>query len=461
MGRPGCVRGRQTGVGLALDPAAGMLPVVAAIIERSARDLAAAIRAGELSAREVVEAHAWRLHRRQPRTNALACDRFADALDGRRGRRRADRAAGPTSAAAVPGRAVHDQGVDRAARDAQLRRHGGAARPPRRDHRAGGPAADRRRLHPARRHEHVGADDVDRVRQPRLRPHPQRLRPAAHGRRLLGRRGRGGRLAAARRSGSARTSPARSGCPRSSTASSATSRSPGLVPNTRPVPEHRWRGGVHAHARAARAPRRGPDAGDADRLRAGRGGPALRRARARRPRGGRPAELRVLLADRRRSCPPARAARRARPRRAGARGRRRAGASTSIAQAAAARARAVHGRARRRRGRDAERAARAAGRPPHGARPWADALRGRGDHTTRDPDHARGRAPPRPRAGRRAPGRALAAVHALRAEVAASSATTRAAAPPAPARGAEARRHGRPRLGDHARRRSSTCSACP
>src|SRR5215210_5172479 len=53
---------------------------VSASTERSASDLAAAIRAGELSAREVVEAHAWRLHRRQPRTNALACDRFADAL---------------------------------------------------------------------------------------------------------------------------------------------------------------------------------------------------------------------------------------------------------------------------------------------------------------------------------------------------------------------------------------------
>ena len=53
---------------------------MAAIIERSARDLAAAIRARELSAREVVEAHAWRLHTCQPRTNALACDRFADAL---------------------------------------------------------------------------------------------------------------------------------------------------------------------------------------------------------------------------------------------------------------------------------------------------------------------------------------------------------------------------------------------
>ena len=57
-----------------------MLLAVAATTERSARDLAAAIRARELSAREVVEAHAWRLHNCQPRTNALACDRFADAL---------------------------------------------------------------------------------------------------------------------------------------------------------------------------------------------------------------------------------------------------------------------------------------------------------------------------------------------------------------------------------------------
>ena len=53
---------------------------MSASTERSARDLAAAIRTGELSAREVVEAHAWRLHNCQPRTNALACDRFADAL---------------------------------------------------------------------------------------------------------------------------------------------------------------------------------------------------------------------------------------------------------------------------------------------------------------------------------------------------------------------------------------------
>jgi fatty acid amide hydrolase 2 len=50
------------------------------VTDRSASDLARAIRDGELSAREVVEAHAWRLHRAQPRTNALARDRFEVAL---------------------------------------------------------------------------------------------------------------------------------------------------------------------------------------------------------------------------------------------------------------------------------------------------------------------------------------------------------------------------------------------
>jgi fatty acid amide hydrolase 2 len=51
------------------------------LLRRSATALAAAIRAGDVSAREVVEAHAWHLHRCQPRTNALARDRFARALE--------------------------------------------------------------------------------------------------------------------------------------------------------------------------------------------------------------------------------------------------------------------------------------------------------------------------------------------------------------------------------------------
>ena len=50
------------------------------LTHRSATGLARAIRAGEVSAREVVQAHIDLLHARQPRTNALACDRFLDAL---------------------------------------------------------------------------------------------------------------------------------------------------------------------------------------------------------------------------------------------------------------------------------------------------------------------------------------------------------------------------------------------
>lgn len=59
------------------------------LTERSATDLAAAIRARELTSRETVEAHIELLERVQPRTNALAAERFdvaraeADAADDR------------------------------------------------------------------------------------------------------------------------------------------------------------------------------------------------------------------------------------------------------------------------------------------------------------------------------------------------------------------------------------------
>jgi Asp-tRNA(Asn)/Glu-tRNA(Gln) amidotransferase A subunit family amidase len=59
------------------------------LTERSALDLAAAIRAGETSSRDVVEAHITRLRAVQPRINALAAERFdaareeADAADRR------------------------------------------------------------------------------------------------------------------------------------------------------------------------------------------------------------------------------------------------------------------------------------------------------------------------------------------------------------------------------------------
>ena len=50
------------------------------LTERSASDLARAIRGGEVSSREVVRAHVDRLRAVQPRLNAVAADRFEAAL---------------------------------------------------------------------------------------------------------------------------------------------------------------------------------------------------------------------------------------------------------------------------------------------------------------------------------------------------------------------------------------------
>ena len=51
------------------------------LTERSALDLARAIRDGETTSRQVVEAHVARLRAVQPRVNALAAERFAVALE--------------------------------------------------------------------------------------------------------------------------------------------------------------------------------------------------------------------------------------------------------------------------------------------------------------------------------------------------------------------------------------------
>ena len=52
------------------------------ILERSASDLARAIRAGELSSAEVVERHIEHIQRVNPRLNALVADRFEQARGG-------------------------------------------------------------------------------------------------------------------------------------------------------------------------------------------------------------------------------------------------------------------------------------------------------------------------------------------------------------------------------------------
>jgi len=75
--------------------AASALPAVA-LTERSATDLARAIRAGEATSREVVEAHVAILRSTHARVNAIACDRYdaalrdADAADARAAQARAE-----------------------------------------------------------------------------------------------------------------------------------------------------------------------------------------------------------------------------------------------------------------------------------------------------------------------------------------------------------------------------------
>jgi Asp-tRNA(Asn)/Glu-tRNA(Gln) amidotransferase A subunit family amidase len=51
------------------------------LIERSATDLAQAIRAREISSRDVVEAHIERIQRMHERINAVVGDRFDAARD--------------------------------------------------------------------------------------------------------------------------------------------------------------------------------------------------------------------------------------------------------------------------------------------------------------------------------------------------------------------------------------------
>ena len=178
MGRPGCVRGRHDWGGALFCPL-GWDALRRGRDHRALRSSTsrAAIRAGEAASREVVEAHVERLHERQPRINAVAGDRFADGAGRGRRRGRARRGRRGEDAAAAARRAVHDQGVDRAPRACRTApgwSRAASVAPRRRARRR---AAARRRRHPARRDEHVRADDVDRVRQPRLRPHEQRVRP--------------------------------------------------------------------------------------------------------------------------------------------------------------------------------------------------------------------------------------------------------------------------------------------
>ena len=93
------------------------------LTERSALDLARAIREGETTSREVVEAHIELLQRTHARINAVVVDRYDAALED------ADAADALVAATTdvdalppVPRRPLHDQGSDRDEGHAELRR---------------------------------------------------------------------------------------------------------------------------------------------------------------------------------------------------------------------------------------------------------------------------------------------------------------------------------------------------
>ena len=145
------------------------------VTERSALSLARAIRARELTAAEVVDAHIALHERFAPVINAIAADRFDAA-------RAEARAADERIAAGDDSELPPLLGVPFTVKESIAVRgmpHTGGVLA-RRDERAvrertGGAAPRRRGRDPARRHQHVGADALDRVGEPALRAHQQPL----------------------------------------------------------------------------------------------------------------------------------------------------------------------------------------------------------------------------------------------------------------------------------------------
>ena len=150
--------------------------------------MARAIRAGELSALELFDAHAARIAERDPEVNALVLPRLDEA--------RAEAAAAdlPRARRAAPRRPVHGEGPDRGRGHALPERLAAARRPRdeedaeavRRVRGAGGILLGKTNVSESRIVVGLG--------QPGVRRDPEPARPDAHGRRLLGRRGRGDRV---------------------------------------------------------------------------------------------------------------------------------------------------------------------------------------------------------------------------------------------------------------------------
>ena len=263
---------------------------VALTLRASAVEIAAAIRAGRVTSRAVVEAHIARIERVNPTINAVV---------GRATTRRAPRPTPPTRACREPPRRRELPpllGVPCTIKECfalagmpNCRGAGGARGSSRAETtRRRSRAAARRGRDPARRDQHVRAVHVDRVQQPRLRAHA--TTPTTRARIVGGSSGGEGAIVGAGGSpfglgsdvgGSIRMPAFFNGVF-------------GHKPTRRPGAEHRRstrspqrRGDADPRHRPAGAARRGPDAAAADPGRARRRSiPVAREMRAGRPGGG-------------------------------------------------------------------------------------------------------------------------------------------------------------------------------
>ena len=259
------------------------------LTERSASQLAGAIRRREVSATQVVPAHIDRHRAVAPRINAIVADRFAAALRG--GRRR------PTSGSPPPRPRTRCRRCSGCLSPSRSRSRWpacpsppgswpGAATAARRAPRHRVAAPDRRRRDPAGRDQHLRAVVVDRVVQPRCtgpRATPTTPPRAAGG-------SSGGEGAAVGSGGSPFGVGSDIGgsirVPAFFCGVFGHKPSPGLVPNTDHYPADLGRGRVDARHRTADAARRGPDAAAVDHGGSRRRGSAGQAGHAREPRGG-------------------------------------------------------------------------------------------------------------------------------------------------------------------------------
>ena len=158
------------------------------LCNRSALELAAMIRAKDVSSREVVDAHLARIEAVNPTVNAITvvlADQARAAADA------ADRSE-PTRP--VARRADHGEGEHRPGGHAHHERPHRARRGDAHGERTGGRTHARGRRDPDRAHQPARARAAHRHQQRAARPHRERVEPGTHARRVERWRGFGDRV---------------------------------------------------------------------------------------------------------------------------------------------------------------------------------------------------------------------------------------------------------------------------